>query len=246
MSSSVPFPQFPKLRPPLPPDYRALYEQEYLANRTSGGLANKIARALEGWMHAHVRAAAVPQAEEVLELGAGSLNHLAWENGYLAYDVVEPFRILYEASENKPRIRQFYDRAEDIPDDRLYDRVLSVAVLEHMLDLPREISLACRHLRDGGVFCAGFPSEGGWLWKMAWRYGTGTAFRLRTGLDYGVLMHHEHVNTAPEIVACIRYFFHDVEVSRFPLPILSGSLYTFVRARAPHRDRVASFLGENR
>lgn len=240
------FRQFPKTRPPLPDAYLALYEREYLANRTSGGLANRIARKLEGWMHVKVRGAARKAREEVLELGAGSLNHLAWEGDVAAYDIVEPFRALFEGSESLASVRQVYGQLSEIPAGRQYDRILSVAVLEHMLDLPKEIALACTHLHDDGVFCAGFPSEGGWLWEMAWRYGTGTAFRRRTGLDYAVMMRHEHVNTADEIESCVRYFFNDVSLYRFPTGMRSLSLYTFVAATGANRARCSQFLAARR
>ncbi len=236
------FSQFPKCRPPLPQVYRAVYEGEYLVNRTGGGLANRLARRLEGWMHARVSQTATKRFEEVLELGAGSLNHLPWEAGNTGYDIVEPFRKLFEASDNQKLIRHVYGDLKEIPEECQYDRIISVAVLEHMVDLPREIALAGLHLRQGGIFCAGIPSEGGWLWEVAWRYGTGIAFHRRTGLDYEVMMRHEHVNTAAEIENCIRYFFYNVSIVRFPLPILSLSLYTFLRAIDANKDRCSSFL----
>jgi SAM-dependent methyltransferase len=236
------FRQFPKIRPPLPAAYVALYEREYLANRTSGGLANQLARRLESWMHLKVRSSARKASEDILELGAGSLNHISWERAVAAYDIVEPFHALFEGSEKLASVRQIYDQISEIPPERQYDRILSVAVLEHMLDLPKEIALACTHLRDDGVFCGGFPTEGGWLWQMAWRYGTGAAFRRRTGLDYAVMMRHEHVNTAEEIENCVRYYFHDVAMVRFPIQLRFLSLYTFVLATGPHRTRCSQFL----
>jgi len=237
------FPQFPKIRPVLPAAYQALYEDEYLANRTSGGFANKLARKLESWMHVRVsRTALAKRSEEILELGAGSLNHLPWEKDFSTYDIVEPFHKLFESSNNLRLIRSAYDQLSAIPPEVQYDRIVSIAVLEHMLDLPQEIALAGVHLRDGGTFCAGIPSEGGWLWEMAWRYGTGMAFRCRTGLDYTPMMHYEHVNTADEIETCIRYFFRDVVITRFPLPARSLSLYTFLRATGTDKERCARFL----
>ena len=243
---TLPFRQFPKIRPPLPDAYLALYEREYLANRTSGGLANQLARKLESWMHVKARQSARKASEDVLELGAGSLNHLRWESDVASYDVVEPFRALFEGSENLASVRHVYDQIGAIPAEHRYDRILSVAVLEHMLDLPKEIALAATHLRDDGVFCAGFPTEGGWLWEMAWRYGTGPAFRRRTGLDYAVMMRHEHVNTADEIESCVRYFFRDVSLFRFPIRMRSLSLYSFVLATGAHRARCAQFLAARR
>ncbi|NDU92664.1 MAG: methyltransferase domain-containing protein [Ferrovum sp.] len=225
------FGRFPKTRPPLPPAYRAIYEREYIANRTEGGAANRIARFLEAWMHRQVAATAPRGPHTILELGAGSLNHLPWEHHYQRYDVVEPFKALYESSPHRALVHSFYASLADVPADQHYDRVISTAVLEHLLDLPAELARAALHLKEGGVFCAGIPSEGAWLWSLAWKYGTGPAFKRRTGLDYAVLMRHEHVNTAQEIEACIRHCFTDVTIKRFPLPFRPLSLYTFVEAR---------------
>ena len=196
-------------------------------------------------MHVRVsRTALAKRSEEILELGAGSLNDLPWEKDFSVYDIVEPFHKLFENSSNLRLICHAYDQLSAIPPEVQYDRIVSIAVSEeHMLDLPQEIALAGVHLRDGGTFCAGIPSEGGWLWEMAWRYGTGMAFRRRTGLDYTPMMHYEHVGTpADEIETCIRYFFRDVVITRFPLPARSLSLYTFLRATGTDKERCARFL----
>jgi hypothetical protein len=244
-SASFEFPQYPKHRPPLPQEYVDIFDKEYVANRTSGGFANKIARSLESWMHRKVAATALQDGKDILELGAGSLNHLPWEQGYGAYDVVEPFRKLLDASDSLGLVRDAFGQLSEIPVERQYQRIISVAVLEHMLDLPMEIALAGQHLLVDGVFCAGVPSEGCWLWEMAWRYGTGPAFHRRTGLDYATVMHHEHVNTVGEIESCVRYFFEDVAIDRFPLKAKALSLYTFLWATRPRQQRCLAFL-ENR
>jgi hypothetical protein len=91
-----------------------------------------------------------------------------------------------------------------------------------------------------GVFSAGIPSEGGFLWGFAWRASVGLSFRLRTGLDYGDLMRHEHANRAVEIEAIVRHFFRNVRVRRFPTPARQFSLYTFLRCQEPRLDRCAA------
>jgi hypothetical protein len=236
------FIQYPKERPPLPHAYRDIHEDEYLINRTSKNVANEIARKLEGWMHAKVAATALIDNETVLELGAGSLNHMPWEKKYSSYDVVEPFQKLLVTSKNLQLVHNTYTNLSDVPNKNIYDRVISVAVLEHMLDLPLEIALSGTHLEENGLFSAGIPSEGGWLWKMAWKYGTGIAYKRRTGLDYAVVMRHEHVNNASEIISCIRYFFNKVTVKRFPLPSKNLSLYTAIKATNVNKSRCECFI----
>ena len=236
------FGQFPKHRQPLPDEYLSIYDSEYVANRTAGGFGNRVARTLESWMHKKVATSAVTQSEAILELGAGSLNHLPWEGGYASYDVVEPFQKLLDTSSNLGLVRHTYAQLSEVPDESQYDRIISVAVLEHLLDLPTEIARSGLYLRENGRFCAGVPSEGSWLWKMAWKYGTGVGFTWRTGLDYEKLMRHEHVNTVDEIEECLRYFFDDVTKERFPLPAKSFSLYSFFIADRPNRKRCEDFM----
>jgi len=238
------FSVYPKRRPVLPDEYLSYYDSEYVANRTAGGLGNRIARALETWMHRKVAAGAKGSPEAILELGAGSLNHLPWETNYASYDVVEPYRKLLDSASNLKSLRRTYSDISEVPDDALYDRVISIAVLEHLLDLPREIAESGLRLLDGGRFCAGIPTEGALLWRLAWKYGTGPGYKRRTGLDYARVMQYEHVNSADEIERCVRYFFDDVRVERFPTPVKSLSIYTYINAAKPNRDRCRSFSND--
>lgn len=242
VNTAANFDLFPKVRTPLPEEYSKIYEKEYIENRTSGGFGNSVARKLEAWMHRRVSEGANCVDQEILELGAGSLNHIPWERGYSAYDVVEPFRGLLETSPNIDLLRSVYPSLCKVPLGNRYDRVISIAVLEHLLDLPMEIARSGLLLKERGNFCAGVPSEGGWLWNMAWKHGTGPGFTRRTGLDYGVLMRYEHVNTVDEIERCMRHFFAKVSITRFPFPSKSLSLYSYIQAAKPDAMRCKAFM----
>jgi hypothetical protein len=128
-----------------------------------------------------------------------------------------------------------------VPQRRTYDAILSIAVLEHLTDLPFMLARSGLLLCEGGTFRAGFPSEGGLLWGLAWRLTTGIEYRFRRGLDYGVIMRHEHLNTASEILALLGYFYEQVEIARFPLPLAHLSFYTTAIACRPHIDRCQAF-----
>lgn len=225
---------YPRKRPPLSAAHKRVYEQEYKLNRRGERPIEGLAKKLEGWMHRQV---ARQRGAPVLELGAGTLNHLPFEPGVEPYDIVEPFRALYEDSPQLRRVRDAFDSQADIPEGRRYRRIVSIAVLEHMIDLPKELARSALALEEGGLFQAGIPSEGGALWWLGWRSTTGMTYFLRTKLDYGVLMRHEHVNKAPEILSLVRHFFHDVTVKRFPLPHHHLSLYVYIEARHPRQDR---------
>lgn len=230
---------YPRARPPLSPAHEAIFETQYKENRSGEGAAASLAQRMEAWMHRRVAAV---QGGPVLELGAGTLNHAPYEAPDLDYDAVEPFTALYEDSPARGRIRDIYTAQADIPEDRRYRRIFSVAVLEHMLDLPGELALSALKLTDDGVFQAGVPSEGGFLWWLGWRGTTGLAFYLKHRLDYGVCMRHEHVSKTPEIIAVTRRFFEDVSVTRWPTPLHHLSFYAYIEARGPRRDFAQDYL----
>jgi 2-polyprenyl-3-methyl-5-hydroxy-6-metoxy-1,4-benzoquinol methylase len=240
MSLSL-FSNFPKQRKSLPPEYNKIYEKEYIINRTGTSIFNKIALWLEEWMHRKVAYYSI-EGERVLELGAGSLNHLKFENGFIAYDVVEPFKELLNQSNQFGLVNTIYSDISEIKTDLKYDRILSIAVLEHLLDLPNEVYQSAMKLSEHGIFVAGIPSEGALLWYLAYKYGTGLGFRMRTGLDYEVFMKYEHVNNAREIESIIRFFFNDVEVFRYPLPFFHLSFYSVIVAKSVNQMALNQYL----
>lgn len=224
---------YPRARPPLSPAHQATYVEHYRANRSGQGVS-KFVMQLEAWMHREV---ARRPAEIILEIGAGNLNHVPYHPAARAYDVVEPFRELWKDSPHRHSVRAIYEDIAEIPEGAAYDLVLSIAVLEHLTDLPSLLARSGLLLREGGSMRAGFPSEGGFLWGLAWRSTTGIAYRLKRGLDYAGIMRHEHVNSAPEILQLMGYFFAEVELARFPTPWHHLSFYTVASAAAPRLDR---------
>ncbi len=230
---------FPKKRPPLSPAQQAIAFEAQKMNREGRNWATKASRNLEKWMHRRV---AVPRQGNILEIGAGTLNHLPFERGVAAYDAIEPDDRLYADSPLCQNVRHFYRDITQVPTDRRYDRIVSVAVLEHLTDLPMCLARSALLLNQNGVFQAGIPSEGGFLWGLAWRTTTGVAYRLRTGLDYAERMRHEHVNSAREILALSRYFFRDIDVRLFPLPLFHLSFYHYFEAREPRLERARGYL----
>jgi len=231
---------YPRRRPPLTPAHEAIFARQYRINREGSRVVEGLAQRLERWMHARV---AQQRGGPILELGAGTLNHLRYEPPDEAYDVVEPFHELFNGRPEAMRIRSFFDDVGDIPPERSYRRIISIAVLEHLTDLPRDVARAALRLQSDGVFQAGIPTEGGLLWWIGWRFSTGLSYRFRTGLDYGIVMRHEHVNQAPEILAIVRHLFGKVATRRFPFPGHHASFYTYVEARIPNFARCRQIVG---
>jgi len=234
--------RFPKTRPPLPPKLEAIYARQYLENRTGETPAASLAQRLESWLHRQVAADVKDAASSgaTLELGAGTLNQLAYEPVGGAYDIVEPFEALYRNSPLRGAVRATYADIAEAPTNQSYQRITSVASLEHICDLPLVLARGARLLAPGGALRAAIPSEGGFLWTLGWMCTTGLEFRLRHGLDYGQLMAHEHVNDAREIETLIRALFEDVQVKSFGLG-RQLSLYRFLAAKGPRLDVAAEW-----
>jgi hypothetical protein len=238
------FTAFPKTRPALPPAYARIYEKEYKANRSGAGIMSWLSQKAEGWMHFAVRNGGRRHAgrdARTLEVGAGTLNHLNFEP-LEGVDVVEPAHFLFEGSVHRAKVRAFYDDVCEIDPSSRYDRIYSVAVLEHIADLPALVARCALLLADDGVFQAAIPSEGKFLWWLGWRCTTGLSYFLRNRLDYGVVMRHEHVNGCDEIIAIISAFFAEVTLKRFPIPIAHLSLYQYVEARRPDIEAAREYL----
>lgn len=232
---------YPKIRPSLSEAYQRVYLEEYRRNRSGQGMLFRVTQMLESWMHENV--AKVPcNHGSMLEIGGGTLNHVPYERGFERYDCVEPFEELYANAENRSAIRHFYQSINEIPLIQKYRKIFSIAVLEHIENLPAVLAKAGALLDTEGVFQAGIPTEGGFLWGLSWRLTTGPYYRLRTGLDYKTLMRHEHINDAVEVCALIRYFFGSVEIRRFPTPWHHLSFYSYIEARQPNLDRCLSHL----
>jgi Methyltransferase domain len=236
------FENFPKTRSTLPPEFQAIYADQYKENRDGGSKASGVAQKLESWMHKKVAADVQSGAEKsTLEIGAGTLNQLPYEKNSKPYDIIEPFHSLFESSPIKTRIRNVFDDISEIPAENKYDRIISIAAFEHICNLPEVIARAGLLLNEGGNLRCGIPSEGTIMWKLGYTFSTGMEFKRKYGLDYEVLMKHEHVNTAKEIEQVLNYFFADVSGSVFGVA-KAISFYQFYACKKPRLERCSDYL----
>lgn len=245
MNPESSFAHFPKQRPSLSAEMAEVYAQHYKANRQGETAATSVAQRMETWLHRQVardlRDPKGARRAATLELGAGPLNQLPYEPEAAPYDIVEPYETAYEGSPRLSRIRAVYGDITDVPSDARYDRITSVATLEHICNLPEVVARAGLLLADGGTFRAAIPSEGTFLWTLGWKLTTAVEFRLRHGLDYGVLMKYEHVNTAQEIEDVLDYFFDKVSCRVFGLS-KAICFYRFYECGAVRLDRCREYL----
>lgn len=237
------FDQFPKTRPSLPRQIEDIYSAHYKSNRDGKTTASSLAQRVESWMHkkvAHDVAGRPEIKKSTLEIGAGTLNQLPHETEVGPYDVIEPFKSLYEGSPLLQKVRNVFTDISEVPNDFRYDRITSVATFEHVLNLPKLVARSALLLASNGTLRVAIPSEGTFLWTLGWKLTTGLEFRFKYGLDYGLLMKHEHVNSAREIEEVLRFFFENVECSCFGLA-KSVSLYQFFACRDPKLERCREY-----
>ncbi len=229
---------YPRVRPFLPEKYKEIYEREYKINREGLSLMTRFAQFIESWMHHQV---ASTEGGTILEIGAGTLNHLNYEK-FKHYDVIEPFKPAYENKNELKKVRNVYGDISEIPLKNKYDKILSVAVFEHLEALPQVIAKSGLLLTKGGKFQNAIPSEGGLLWHLSVALTTGLGFRMRNKVSVSPIMRHEHINTAKEIIAIAKYFYKEVRVKRFPLPLHHLSCYAYIEAREPRIDVINEYL----
>jgi len=166
-----------------------------------------LSQKMESWMHRMV-AKSKFHGNAVLEIGAGTLNQLKYEiSAQPIYDIVEPFKKLYEDSPYLSEIRNVYEDISQIPPENGYDRIISIAAYEHILNLPTVLEKTKELLNPGGWHIIAIPNEGHFLWKMGWACTTGLAFRLKYKLDYSIIIKHEHVNEADEIECMLKQYY---------------------------------------
>jgi len=240
------FTSFPKSRPPLLPEYQAIYMRHYKENRAGKSKASAFSQRLEAWMHRKI-------AEDIrhagsqfatLEIGAGTLNHLPYEPSTTPYDIVEPMAWLYESSPLLARVRNKYWDIEQVPANIRYERIISIATFEHIENLPAVVAKSALLLNEGGALRVGIPSEGRLVWRLAWTLTTGLEFRLRYGLAYDVLMRYEHVNTAKEIRQVLEHFFQRFKIKVFGISE-SLSFYQVLCCSEPNMQKCEDYLKTN-
>ena len=236
------FEQFPKTRPPLPAVVSEIFLRHYRSNRKGETPASYLAQRMESWLHRQV-ARDLPRSDgavSTLEIGAGTLNHLRYEPDSNPYDVVEPFSELYQGSTQLARVRNVYADVSDIPAESSYERIVSIAAFEHICDLPRVVASCGLLLNPNGCLRVAIPSEGTILWGLGWRMTTGLEFKLKHGLDYGIVMRHEHVNDAIEVEDVLRFFFKQTH-SRVLGLTKRFSLYQFYECTGPDVARCTQY-----
>jgi SAM-dependent methyltransferase len=100
----------------------------------------------------------------------------------------------------------------------VFDRVINVYNLEHLLHLDFALEEAHRVLKDDGELIASVPAEGGLAWVLGRQLTTARQFTSET-LDYSRANAIDHCNCIWQIDKAVRRHFRVVRRSVFPLRI---------------------------
>lgn len=213
----------------LPEKYRKIYKKFCIDYSQANTFFRKLSLIVEKWYHLKAYKAKV-DAHSILEIGSGNLNHVKFEKNFKYYDVVEPKSYLIEASDPviRKKIRNVYKDIKNIPEGLIYDKIISIAVLEHIENLESILEKIPEKLSDNGKFIVEIPAEGEFLWWLGWRLTTGIGFWLKYRLDYGVIMRYEHVNKAHEILISLNKYFNIVHLNSFPFNFKNWRLYIHI------------------
>jgi hypothetical protein len=235
---------FPRKRSVLPEKYQKVYTTHYKSNREGDTSAASLAQKMEAWMHKKVAADLIKDNSsiETLEIGAGTLNQLKYEPN-TTYDIIEPFKELFENSKELKKINTIYSDIRKI-ENKKYDRITSIATFEHITDLPFVVAKSCKLLKEQGTLRVAIPNEGTLLWKMGWMFTTGLEFKLKYNLKYSTLLYHEHVNNADDIESILNYFFSNIECNVLGIHKKIG-FYRYYECKNPKIDIANSYLKTN-
>lgn len=234
------FANYPKNRITLPERYKKIYNKHYKANREGKTIASSISMFMESWMHHKIaKDVCKNNNKATLEIGSGTLNHLKYETTR-PYDIVEPFGELFENSPFIKQINDIYQDINQIEEHKKYDRIISIATFEHILDLPEVVYKTCMLLNQNATLRIAIPNEGSFMWKIGWKFTTGLEYNIKYGLDYGLLMKYEHVNSAYEIEQILNYFYKNVKCYNSGIN-KSLSFYRFFICSSPNTENIKKY-----
>tara|TARA_B100001057_G_scaffold391746_1_gene400094 strand:- start:2298 stop:3047 length:750 start_codon:yes stop_codon:yes gene_type:complete len=231
--------KYPKKRPALSKEVKKIFDIEYKKNRE-----NLLSQLSESWLHFSIKGRKLFY-NSTLEMGAGSLNHLKYENFIKnqRYDVIEPKKFLYKKNKKKFLVNKFYKSLKNTK-NKSYNRIISCAVLEHLEDLPNYLYLSSLKMKKNGYQSHSVPCEGYPVWDITWFLISGITFKLRTGKSFREVQRHEHLNSFDEILKLVQFFYRDVKI-KYSYPLFFSpyvSFYSNLTFKSPIKKNINTYL----
>ena len=216
---------WPKVPPPLS-DEQKIAREKYM--KLWHELLPKRYGAIEKFNHGYPASLFVKPGSRTLEIGAGLGSHLEYEDlsrqEYHCLEYREEF-----CAELKRRYPTAQVHCADIQsrqmwNDKFFDRIVAIHVLEHLRDLPKALFEIERLLKDDGVFDVVIPCEGGLAHTTARKISAERLFKKNFHMDFTPIHKNEHVSTYFEIVDLLKERFQFERRSFFPLKLALPNL----------------------
>jgi ubiquinone/menaquinone biosynthesis C-methylase UbiE len=202
-----------------------LWEQNY-ADDQENLYKNPLVRAVFDLGHKYIARLGRGIHGKILDVGSGMGYHLKFEKlmqdrRYICLDK-DP-KMLCKI--NHVYVEKLVGTCSQIPlPDQSIDLVVASHILEHLSDLPHDIDEIKRVLKNQGKVIVVLPCDPGLLWKIL-TYITPSRRRLKKlGIDYDVVMRHEHVNTYQVCRKVIKQNFNILNEKYYPFFIPSHDL----------------------
>ena len=229
------FNKFPKKRPPLPKKLKSIFNKLYLDNRKSF-----LSQLSERWLHLVIKERKIKK--KTLEIGAGTLNHLEFENLNKIYDIIEPKKFLFKENPKKKFVNKIYNNLRKCKNS-YYDRIISCAVLEHHTNLPEFLYLSSLKMKKKGYQSHSIPCEGYPTWNLTWYLISGIFFQIKYRYSFKYIMKHEHVNNLDEILELINFFYKKTRI-KYSYPFFNKYLafYANIEFSEPNEKNIKKYL----
>lgn len=156
-----------------------------------------------------------------LEIGAGTGTHIDIEKPsdteeYVAIELRD--NLAADIREKYPHVRLIVGDCQEPFDieDRYFDRVLAIHVLEHLDNLPATLAEVARVMKADGTFSVVIPCEGGAAYRIGRYLTSQRRFEKRYKVPYKWMIEYDHINNAREVMQALEERFKIVNCRYYP------------------------------
>jgi ubiquinone/menaquinone biosynthesis C-methylase UbiE len=178
-------------------------------------------RAIFDMGHTYIAKKGKEKNGNVLDLGSGMGYHLKFEKitSKRVYTCLDSDATMLDRI-TKKGVKKIVGTCSKIPlKDASVDIIIASHILEHLPTLRKDLEEIKRVLKKDGLFLVVLPCDPGFLWKIL-TFITPSRWRLKKiGIDYDVVMKHEHVNTYEKCMTELKKQFINKDTTFYPFLI---------------------------
>ena len=232
---------YPRKRKKLNAEYNKIYKKFYNNHLNKKNIISFIIKNAEKLFH-KLTYEAKPKNINILELGAGNLDHVKYEN-FFRYDVVEPEKRYYIKNKKAlKKVNKIYRSIFSIPNNKSYDKIIAIATLDVIDNLPKFLSKIGVLMNKNSILCVGNSTIGSLSFYLTWRFTSGLYFFFKYRKNLRVLKDHESVNKFNEIVSLLKYFYKSVEIKMIPNLFYLYKPTCFIKVKEPDLKKCKRYL----